>query len=243
MAKSVVIVGGGSAGWMTAAYLKKAAPQRQHHPRRVGHHPVDRRRRGDLQHHQALLRLPRPRRAGLDAALQRHLQAGHPVRELARRRRHFYHPFQRYETVDGFNMGEWWLKLKPHEEPFDHACFTIPTLCDAKRSPQHLRRPRLRRQGPGLLRRRPRAEEQLLSEHKVQYPYAYHFDAACSPTSSAAMRRAAASRHVVDEVVEVQLGEDGGIDHVVTKEHGPIRRRPVRRLHRLPRPADQPGAR
>ena len=51
-------------------------------------------------------------------------------------RRHFYHPFQRYDIVDGFSTAEWWLKCG--HDAFDYSCFVVPALCDQKCSPRFL---------------------------------------------------------------------------------------------------------
>jgi tryptophan halogenase len=136
---------------------------------------------------------------------------------------HFFHPFQRYEVVDGFNMGEWWLKLKRDEEPFDYACFTIPAMCDAQRSPRFLDGRVFDDKVQDYFKVDFRGKKNILSEHKVQYPYAYHFDASLLAKFLEGYATQRGVRKVVDDVAEVRVGEDGAIDHLVTKEHGAIR--------------------
>ncbi|HEV7786729.1 MAG TPA: tryptophan 7-halogenase, partial [Thermoanaerobaculia bacterium] len=136
MAKRIVIVGGGTAGWMTASHLKKALPGmditliESANIKTVGV--------GEATFSTVKLFFDF---LGLDESDW--MPSCNATYKLAIKfvnwraeGGHFYHPFQRYEVVDGFNMGEWWLKLKRHEESFDQACFTIPAMCEAKRSPR-----------------------------------------------------------------------------------------------------------
>src|SRR5262249_19054548 len=136
---------------------------------------------------------------------------------------HFFHPFQRYEVVDGFNLGEWWLKLKRTEEPFDYSCFTVPALCDAKRSPRFLDGRVFDEKVQDYFTVDFRGKKNILAEHKVQYPYAYHFDASLLAEFLKGYATERGVRQVVDDVAEVRLREDGGIDHLVTREHGELR--------------------
>ena len=156
---------------------------------------------------------------------------------------HFYHPFQRYETVDGYNMAEWWLKLKQDDEPFDYACFTIPAMCDAKLSPRYFDGRVFDDKVQDYFAGGRQPKNSFLSDHKVQYPYAYHFDASLLAEflKGYAMQRGV--EQVIDEVNEVKLR--GGRRHRSRRHPGAWRdlRRALRRLHRLPRPADQQGAR
>jgi hypothetical protein len=135
---------------------------------------------------------------------------------------HFFHPFQRYEIVDGFNLGEWWLRLKRHDEPFDYACFLVPALCDAQRSPRFLDGRVFDEKVQDYFGVELRGKRNILAEHRVQYPYAYHFDVGLLAEflKGYAMRRGV--RQVVDDVVQVVRREDGSIDHLITREHGAV---------------------
>lgn len=135
---------------------------------------------------------------------------------------HFFHPFQRYEIADGFNLGEWWFKLKRNEEPFDYACFLIPPMCDAQSSPRFLDGRVFDDKVQDYFTVDLRGKKNILADHKVQYPYAYHFDAKLLADflQGYAIRRGV--RQVVDDVAEVRLREDGSIDHLVTRENGAI---------------------
>jgi tryptophan halogenase len=135
---------------------------------------------------------------------------------------HFYHPFQRYEMVDGYNIAEWWLKLKRGEEAFDYSCFSIPALCDAKRSPRFLDGRVFDEKVQAYFADGEHVPNAFLAEHQVQYPYAYHFDAGLLADFLEGYATERGVRRVADEVVHVALDEDGAISHIVTKEHGAI---------------------
>jgi tryptophan halogenase len=119
-------------------------------------------------------------------------------------------------------MGEWWLKLKQHEMPFDQACFSIPAMCENQLSPHFLDGRVFDDKVQDLFAGSRRPKNSFLAEHKVQYPYAYQFDASllAEYLKGYAMQRGV--RQVIDEVNEVKLAEDGSIAHVVTQSHGAI---------------------
>lgn len=223
MAKSVVIVGGGSAGWMTAAYLRKALRDvdvtlvESAHIKTVG---VGEATFSTIKLFFDFL--------GLDE--REWMPSCNATYKLAirfadwnRDRRHFYHPFQRYDVVDGFNLGEWWLKLKRDEEPFDQACFTIPALCEHQRSPRFLDGRVFDDRVQDSFTDGHRARRNVLADHKVQYPYAYHFDAGLLAEYLKGYATRRGVRQILDDVAEVKLREDGGIDCVRTLAHGEIR--------------------
>ena len=222
MAKSVVIVGGGSAGWMTASYLKRALKG------------VD----------VTVVESERIKTIGVGEAtfstiklffdflgLQEHewMPSCNAAYKLAIKfvgwnaaKRYFYHPFQRYEVVDGFNVGEWWLKLLSDREPFDDACFVTPALCDAKRSPRYFDGRVFDEMVQDHFTDEHDTKKGVLAEHRVQFPYAYHFDAGLLAEFLKSYATGRGVRHVVDDVFQVGLAEDGSITHVLTKDHGPI---------------------
>lgn len=225
MKKQVMIVGGGSSGWMTAAYLRKALGER-----------VD----------VTVLESPNIKTVGVGEATFSTIKLffdylGLPEHEwmprcnatykLAIRFQnwtsqggHFYHPFQRYEMVDGYNLGEWWLKLKRGEEAFDYACFTTPAICDAKRSPRYLDGRVYDEKVQGIFTSEGAiADNKFLADHQVQYPYAYHFDANLLARFLEGYGTARGVKQIHDEVQEVVLAEDGSIDHLVTRQNGNLR--------------------
>lgn len=225
MAKRIVIVGGGSAGWMTASHLKKAMPGLEvtllesANIKTVG---VGEATFSTIKLFFDFL--------GLDESdWMPNCNAGYKLAIKFRNWRadggHFFHPFQRYESVEGFNMGEWWLKLKRGQqpsEPFDYACFMVPALCDAQRSPRFLDGRVFDDKVQDYFKVDFRGKKNILAEHKVQYPYAYHFDASLLARFLQGYAIQRGARQVVDDVAEVKLREDGSISHLVTLEHGEI---------------------
>ncbi len=223
MIKKIVIVGGGTAGWMTAAYLKKAMGER-----------ID----------VTLVESSSVNTIGVGEAtfstiklffdflgLQEHDWMPHcnAAYKLAIKfvnwtaeKGHFYHPFQRYPVVDGFNLGEWWLAYKRDEIAYDRACFTIPALCAANRSPRYLDGRVFDANAQMLYTEEHILRKNVLHDHHTQIPYAYHFDASLLARflTSWAMKHGA--KQVIDDVVDVRQREDGTIDYVQTREHGPI---------------------
>ncbi len=221
MAKDIVVVGGGSAGWMAAAYLSKALD-------RIGSIKV--------------VESPRVKTIGVGEATFSTLKLFFDYLELREEdwmpscnasykmgirfvnwRRdggHFYHPFQRYEVIDGFNIGEWWLRLKA-DEPFDYSCFTVPALCDNLRAPRFLDGRVFDERVQGYYSK-DRPANKVLGEHRVQYPYAYHFDAALLADFLRGYAVARGVEHIADDVIDVALGADGSIDHLATAGHGSI---------------------
>ena len=222
MAKKVVIVGGGTAGWMTASHLKKSLPGlditlvESSNIKTIG---VGEATFSTIKLFFDFL--------GLDES--EWMPSCNASYKLAIKfvgwnaeGRTFFHPFQRYEVVDGFNMGEWWLRLKRDEEPFDYSCFLVPAMCDAQRSPRFLDGRVFDDKVQEHFMVDVRGKKNILAEHKVQYPYAYHFDAGLLADFLKGYATQRGVRQVVDDVAEVRLREDGAIDCLITKEHGAL---------------------
>jgi len=219
----VVIVGGGSAGWMTAAYLSKAL---------------------DKNVQISLVESSNITTIGVGEATFSTIKLFFDFLGLQEREwmpkcnasykmaikfvnwnaqgRHFYHPFQRYETVEGFDIAEWWLKMKRSEEPFDYSCFLIPSLCDNKRSPRYFDGTVFDDKVQNLFSRESTPEKNVLADLKVQYPYAYHFDANLLARFLKDYAKQRGVTQIIDDVIDVKLSESGSIDSIITGEHGNI---------------------
>ena len=220
----VVIVGGGSAGWMTAAYLGKTLI-----------HGVE----------ISLVESPNIGTVGVGEATFSYIhlffealglheeewmpecnasyKAAIRFEDWNAERRRFYHPFQRFEIVDGRSMVEWWLKLKRDTAPVDYSCFTIPAICDAQRSPRYLDGRVFDDKvegclGPGADMNKP----SLIDDLQIQYPYAYHFDASLLAKFMSGYAQRHGVTQILDDVLEVPLTEDGSIQSLLTKDHGNI---------------------
>jgi flavin-dependent dehydrogenase len=223
MIKQIVIVGGGTAGWMTATYLEKAL---------------------DGNCNITVVESPAIRTIGVGEATfstvklffdwlgldeSEWMPSCNATYKMAIKfvdwtagGGHFYHPFQRYEAVNGVNLGEWWLKLKSGTEPFDYACFTVPELCDHQRSPRYLDGRVFDDEVQDAYREEHRARRGVLADHRLQYPYAYHFDAGLLAGFLKRLAIRAGVRHVLDEVVDVTRSENGDIADLITRNHGAI---------------------
>jgi hypothetical protein len=221
MIKRIVIVGGGSAGWMTASYLSKAL--RNVEQITVVESPVI----GTIGVGEATFSTIKLFFDYLGLRERDWMPECSGAYKLAIRfvnwtkaKGHFYHPFQRYEMASGMTAADWWLKLERGEEPFDYACFTIPHLCDAMRSPRYLDGTVFDEKVSDFFSERCSPPNATILGHSVQYPYAYHFNAAelAKFLAGYAMERGVVQ--VLDEVIEVPLGEDGSIAGIRTKEHG-----------------------
>ena len=222
--QTVVIVGGGSAGWMTAAYLSKALTGVK--IKLVESDTISTIGVGEATFSTIKLFFDY---LGLDE--RDWMPKCNAAYKLAikfvnwnKEGQHFYHPFQRYETVDGFFGAEWWLKLRKDKnlQPFDYSCFVTPALCDRNRSPRYLDGTVFDEKVKEQFEPRYAFQKNTLADLKIQYPYAYHFNASLLANF---MRDYAVERHVeqiIDDVVDVRLAEDGSVSQVITKGHGAI---------------------
>ena len=226
MVRKIVIVGGGSAGWMTATYLKAAFGDRLEitlvESATVSSIGVGEATFSTLRYFFDYLGLPEERWM---PACNGTYKLGIKFVDWRRRGHSFFHPFEHFPVYSGFTLGEWWLRSGPTPE-FDRDCFIHATLAAAKRSPRHLDGSLLFTEELAAHLTDDAAETSgrraTLSEESSQYPYAYQFDA--SLLAQFLMRLAVEQgvRRVEDEVVSCELDERGWIDHLVTKEHGPL---------------------
>ena len=220
---SIVIVGGGTAGWMAAAYLNKTFGDK-------------------LQI--SLVESPTVSTVGVGEATFSTIKLFFDYLELDERdwmpacagsyklaikfvdwnaeKKHFYHPFQRHEVVDGFHAGEWWLKLKDTLGAYDYACFTTPALCDHKRSPRYLDGRVYDHKVAKHFKDEPAFGKNMLADLTIQYPYAYHFNAGLLANYLKKLAVSRGVRHISDDVVSVSQGEDGSIRSVITREYGDV---------------------
>ncbi|QMU70368.1 tryptophan halogenase family protein [Streptacidiphilus sp. P02-A3a] len=217
MVSSVVIVGGGTAGWMTASYLTAAFGDRVAvtlvESKNVPALGVGEATFSTIRHFFNYL--------GLDE--REWMPECHGTYKTAvrfegwREPGHvFYHPFERNRVVDGFPLTDWWVQKKPTGQ-FDRDSFLIASMCDAQSSPRYL-------DGSLFDSTFERGDDQrtTLTEQNTQFPYAYHFDAALLAKFLTRYGVARGVRHVLDDVVDVALDDQGAIDHVRTREHGDV---------------------
>ncbi|EQC00145.1 MULTISPECIES: tryptophan halogenase family protein [Photorhabdus] len=218
MIKSVLIVGGGTAGWMTAAYLSKAFAQNVDitvlESKRVKKIGVGEATFSTVRHYFDYL--------GLDesewlAKCAGSYKLGIRFENWDGQDNHFYHPFERWETVKGFPISEWWLRKSTTNQGFDYATFLTPHLCEAKRSPRRLDGSLFAQSSDKSL------GQSTLAEQRAQFPYAYHFDAdeVANFLKRYAMNRGVS--HIEDDVTHVEIDENGNIGHLETKIRGKLK--------------------
>ena len=216
--KNIVIVGGGTAGWMTAAYLSKALSKN------IQITLVESSNITTIGVGEATFSTIKVFFDFLGLQEQEWMPKCNATYKMGIKfvnwnaeGRHFYHPFQRYDTVDGFDLAEWWLKIKNGGETFDSSCFLIPLLCDNQNSPRYLNGKVFDDKVQDIFSQEDNFEKNVLANLKAQYPYAYHFDANLLARflKDYAMQRGV--KQIVDDVVEVGLREDGSIDHINTR--------------------------
>ena len=221
--ESIVIVGGGTAGWMTAAYLSKAFKKN------IQITLVESSNLTTIGVGEATFSTIKLFFDFLGLQESEWMPECKATYKMAikfvnwnAQRRNFYHPFQRYDTVDGFDVSEWWLKMKKEQDAFDYSCFLIPSLCDNQKSPRYLNGKVFDEQVQKFFNQEENQQKNVLANLKVQYPYAYHFDA---KLLARFLKNYAIDRGVkliVDNVVEVGLTQFGSIDCIQTKNHGDI---------------------
>jgi tryptophan halogenase len=129
---------------------------------------------------------------------------------------HFYHPFERLRTAEGFTLADWWVAGTGRDQEFDRACYLTPALCETKRSPRMLGGALFAGELDHTLGR------STLDDQRAQFPYAYHFDADLVAEYLAGYATARGVRRIVDEVLDVQQDERGWIKGVRTKESGDL---------------------
>jgi tryptophan 6-halogenase len=221
MIKKVVIAGGGTAGWMTAAYLKRAFAKidvtliESSNIKTVGV--------GEASFSTLKLFFD-----FLGITEQEWMPACNATYKLAIKfvdwtaaGGYFYHPFQRYENVHGFNAAEWWLKLR-NGVPFDQACFTIPAMCEANRSPRYLDGTVFDERVRAFFDPRSPSPNSVIAHHMAQYPYGYQFDASAIASYLKTYATRLGVRQVVDDIVRVGQMPDGTVLHLRTAAHGDI---------------------
>ena len=219
----IVIVGGGSAGWMTAAYLSKILEHK------VDIQLVESSNIGTVGVGEATFSTVRLffESLGLkEEDWMRHCNASYKLAikfvDWNVERRHFYHPFQRFDSVKGASTIEWWLKLKRDTAPYDYSCFVVPAICDALRSPRYHDGHVFDNKVDEYLSSENPYKAMLLEELKIQYPYAYHFDASLVAKFMSQYAQERGARQIIDDVLEVKLAENGFIQSIVTQTHGTI---------------------
>jgi hypothetical protein len=200
--KNVVILGGGTAGWMAASYLKKAFPD-------VSFTLIEAPAIPKIGVGEATI--PNLQRVffdflGLDETQwMRHCNAAFKCAirfENWRKPRssgakeHFYHVFGQIPNCDNVPLAQHWAHKRAMgttDEPMAYACYKEPPLLDAKLSPRHI------------------------DGTRAMY-YAWHFDAHLVADFLRDVAKGWGVVHLTDELENVELDDDGGIQALLTKQ-------------------------
>lgn len=222
--ENIIIAGGGTAGWMTASYLRKALGESVQislvESASISTIGVGEATFSTVKLFFDFLGLEeREWMPECDAAYK----LGIKFVNWNAEGRTFYHPFQRYEVVDGFAIVEWWLKLKDNLNNYDHSCFITPALCESKRSPRYLDGRVYDDKAQDLFSPEVASQGWALRELRGQYPYGYHFNASLIARFLRGYAVQRGVKRIVDDISEVNLAEDGSIASITTKEHGDIK--------------------
>jgi len=222
--ENIIITGGGTAGWMTASYLKKALGESVQislvESATISTIGVGEATFSTIKLFFDFLGLDeREWMPECNAAYK----LGIKFVNWNAEGRSFYHPFQRYEIVDGFAIVEWWLKLQKDLNAYDYSCFITPALCENKRSPRYLDGRVYDNKDQDLFAPESAAQECALRDLRIQFPYAYHFNAGLLANFLRDYAVQKGVKRIVDDITDVKLAEDGSIAHLTTKEHGDIK--------------------
>ena len=208
----LVIVGGGSAGWMAAAFFSRVMAQREGGPPKitviesanvpkigVGEATVPT-MKGFLK------RLGISEGAFLketDGTFKQSIKFAHWLHDPKDIDQHYYHPFHNPMLDKPTDFAAYWVQEKlagRTSTNFADATSFQPAVCEASLGPKRSSDPDF--EGP--------------------LQYAYHFDAFKFASYLTNLATGWGVEHIVDDVVDVNLREDGYITSVKTNAHGDI---------------------
>jgi tryptophan halogenase len=210
--EKILIVGGGTAGWLTAAYLARRLGAGR--PGGVtitliesseigvigvgeGTFPTMKRTLGVLGIDEAVF---------MKACTATFKQGIHYVdwaeTPTEGRSTRYYHPFNLPEPVEGgLDLTPYWLMGLAGDLRFAEAVGLQDRVCDACRAPKRFSEPPFH----GALN------------------YAYHFDAGRMAAFLAAFAQGLGVKRLIGTVEAVELGEDGAVARLKTREHGDLK--------------------
>ena len=223
--RQIIIVGGGTAGWMTAAYLSKAFSER------VKITLVESANISTIGVGEATFSTIKTFFDFLELTEEEWMPYCSATYKLSIRfvnwntdGRYFYHPFESDDYVDGFRLAEWWVKLKQDQLPYDYSCFISSFLCDHQKSPRFFDGAVFDERVQHLFANGAQGKQRLvtLADADGRNPYGYHLDASLLAKFLRDYAVARGVTHIIDDVVEVKLAEDGSIGTLQMKAQGEL---------------------
>jgi len=216
--RSILVIGGGTAGWLSACYLQRALGATVRvslvESKNIGRIGVGEATVSSLRWTMKFLGFAEedwmPHAGATYKTAVRFEQWTRPESAGAE---HFYHPFfERQELMvspiptffpevgDGISLMHYWHRrhLAGDPTPYAYAVFPGPAICDARKSPRF----------------------EAAAEHEI--PTAYHLDAHRFQTFLARKSIERGVEHLLDDITDVLLAEDGSIAGLRTAEHGII---------------------
>jgi len=205
---SILVVGGGTSGWITASMIKKAFGER------ITISLIESEDIGVIGVGEATVPTLRAilQNLGLDEAdFMKHCQGTFKLgvkfvnwrKPQGQKLHHYYHAFGPMPEWDGVNLSEYWLYLqrKGWTVDFASSCYKNPWLCEAKKSPKFNDTP----------------------EYQGIVDYTYHVDAKLFAAYLRNFAKSWGVKHLVGNVLSVDLNSEGAIDCVKTDKHGELR--------------------
>jgi len=204
---SILIVGGGTSGWITASLIKK------HLGDEVEVRLIESEDIGVIGVGEATVPTLRAILKGLEIDEGEFLQATQGSFKLGikflnwkkpsgKNQHQYYHSFGPMPQVDGVNLSEHWLRLKQEGYPgtLDYSSYMNPWICDRQKAPKFFDSP----------------------PYEGTVDYTYHVDAKLFAKYLKSRASQWGVRHLVGNVLSVELNEEGGIRKLITDGQGEL---------------------
>ena len=206
----ILIVGGGTAGWLAAAFLARRLATRKDggvkltliESSEIGIIGVGEGTFPSIMETMKAIGVDEARfMRGANAAFKQGIKFVdwvHPPK--GRNHRHYYHPFAPPRLMEGADLCPYWLMGLADGAPLSDAVTQQDKVCDAGLGPKRIDDP----------------------QYGGPISFAYLFDAGklAQPMKEVALELGV--KHLLGNVQQVNLGEDGAIASLTTPEHGEL---------------------
>lgn len=205
--KKIVIVGGGTAGWITANHLAKKLAK----PNGIAISLIESPNIPTIGVGEGTVPAMREslRYFGIDegefirrcdATFKQSIKFVNWTHDPAQAGQHYYHHLFDYPLINEFNSTPYWL-MQEQATKFADSVAVQGAICDANLAPKRI----------------------TDKQYQGHTAYAYHLDAAkfSMMLTENAVNKLGVT-HIKDEVIDIQLSEQGEISSVLTEQHGVI---------------------